>query len=242
VKNDHLPAWLVGDINGKPSPRHRSRSAWTVAVLLAVTAVAIASVLGVRARSRGSRGPITIVLDVSNSMGATDLTPTRFGAAVAAVETNLRRSVNRPVGLVIFATKVEVRRPPGAERDLLLADLHVTSPHAASSTGDALTAALDDLPRGGSVLLLADGAQNVGSPLEDALGRAAAGKTKVNTVAIGRLDGHAAIPQGDGTTKALHVPPDREAMEQAAAATGGRFWVAESTKTLAKAVQQALAA
>ena len=59
------------------------------------------------------RATVILVLDVSRSMEAKDVKPTRIGAATAAVRTFLDRVPNRlQVGLIAFAGDPAVATPP----------------------------------------------------------------------------------------------------------------------------------
>ena len=66
------------------------------------------------------RATVILVLDTSRSMQATDVKPTRLGAAQEAMKTFLDRVPNRlRVGLVVFAGEAQVATPPTSDHDLV---------------------------------------------------------------------------------------------------------------------------
>src|SRR6266576_1742710 len=70
------------------------------------------------------KATVILVVDVSGSMHAKDVKPTRLGAAQAAVRTFLERVPKRVrVALIAFSSEPEVAAPPTTNRDLLRASL-----------------------------------------------------------------------------------------------------------------------
>ena len=68
------------------------------------------------------QGDVILVVDVSGSMHATDVKPTRLGAAQEAVRTFLERVPKHVrVGLIAFSSEPEVAAPPTTDRDLVRA-------------------------------------------------------------------------------------------------------------------------
>jgi Ca-activated chloride channel homolog len=156
---------------------------------------------------------VILVVDVSGSMRATDVKPTRLGAAQAAVRTFLKRVPKGvKVGLIAFAREPQVAAPPTSDRDLVLASLDSISYFSGfggTAIGDALAAAVElagptSVPPGAqtiayyaaatkspvTILFLSDGHQTRGllQPLEGAQ-RARTAGIPVYTVALGTPNG-----------------------------------------------------
>src|SRR5262245_29047709 len=71
------------------------------------------------------RATVILVVDVSGSMHATDVKPTRLGAAQNAVRTFLQHVPKRvKVGLIAFSSEPQVAAPPTTNHDLVLQSLN----------------------------------------------------------------------------------------------------------------------
>ena len=172
------------------------------------------------------RATVILVLDVSRSMEAKDVKPSRIGAAAAAVRTFLDRVPDRlQVGLIAFAGDPAVANPPTTNHDLVRKSLDTIEwfpSFGGTAIGDALaaavklgqqavsgesgnlasvtTAAPDTQTRGlVSILFLSDGAQTRGDlePLEGADLAKQAG-IPVYTVALGTPGGTLTFGPGGG--------------------------------------------
>jgi len=168
------------------------------------------------------RATVILVVDVSRSMEAKDVKPSRIGAATAAVRTFLDRVPNRlQVGLIAFAGEPAVAVPPTTDHRLVREALDTIQwfpSFGGTAIGDALAAAVklgqqavngenDNLASVGaaaqpaqtrgvvSILFLSDGAQTRGvlEPLEGA-DRARAAGIPVYTVALGTPNGSLQFP------------------------------------------------
>jgi Ca-activated chloride channel family protein len=187
------------------------------AVLMAAAATSPAWVVADSAR-------IVFLVDVSNSMTADDLPPSRLEATVDAVEQFIDAAPGDfSVGLLTFDRSVRKVVPPGASRDEIMAALQGVATAGGSATGEAIQRATDLLGSGGVIIAIADGASSDGpSPIEtaaDALRR----KARVYTVAVGTPDGVAVI---DG--EEIEVPVASEELSGTAAAGGGESYTAIS--------------
>jgi Ca-activated chloride channel homolog len=162
------------------------------------------------------RATVILVVDVSRSMEAKDVKPSRIGAATAAVRLFLDRVPSRlQVGLIAFAGDPAVAAPPTTDHRLVrqaLDTLEWYPTYGGTAIGDALAAAVrlgQQAVAGGngnlaaattappvqtrglvSILFLSDGAQTRGqlSPLVGAELARAAG-IPVYTVALGTPNG-----------------------------------------------------
>ena len=162
------------------------------------------------------RATVILVIDVSRSMEARDVKPSRIGAAAAAVRTFLDRVPKRlQVGLIAFAGDPAVATPPTTNHALVreaLGTIQYFPSFGGTAIGDALAAAVTlgqqavngvngnlaavtSAPAAQarglvSILFLSDGAQTRGTlqPLEGAE-RARAAGIPVYTVALGTPNG-----------------------------------------------------
>jgi Ca-activated chloride channel family protein len=93
------------------------------------------------------RATVILVLDVSGSMQAQDIRPTRFAAAQRAVRTFLVRVPPRiRLGMIAFAGDAEVAAPPTTNRELLRSSLKSIGSlpiYGGTAIGDALAVAVD---------------------------------------------------------------------------------------------------
>ena len=167
------------------------------------------------------RATVVLVVDVSGSMQATDIKPTRLAAAQAAVRKFLDKVPSRVrVALIAFAGDPQVAAPPTTDREVVregLNSLTFFSGYGGTAIGDALAAAVELVkpPAGSgaqtiayttaantrkspvSILFLSDGHQTRGllEPLEGAA-RAKAVGIPVYTIALGTPNGVLTRPPG----------------------------------------------
>ncbi|MGZ4352240.1 MAG: VWA domain-containing protein [Gaiellaceae bacterium] len=204
------------------------------------------------------RATVILVVDVSGSMQASDVKPTRLEAAQEAVRTFLDRvPKNLRVGLIAFAGEPQVAAPPTTDHQLVkesLDSIGMFPGYGGTAIGDALAAAVqlgesavfggaqtiaDAPPRNVhglvSILFLSDGSQTRGllQPLEGAQQARTAG-IPVYTVALGTP--HGTLSRGFGAfTRSIPVPPDPQTLHQIANVTHGQFTDARDAATLQKA-------
>jgi Ca-activated chloride channel family protein len=186
--------------------------------LLAVTALCVAVARPQRTTLVAKdRATVILVVDVSRSMEAKDVKPSRIGAATDAVRLFLKKVPERlQIGLIAFAGDPAVAAPPTTDHNLVreaLDTLQWYPSFGGTAIGDALAEAvrLGQQAAGGgngnlasvtsavapertrglvSILFLSDGAQTRGQllPLEGA-DRARAAGIPVYTVALGTPNG-----------------------------------------------------
>jgi Ca-activated chloride channel family protein len=227
--------------------RRRSFRTW---VPLALLLLAVATAAGALARPHATRAvtvdntTIVLLVDVSGSMAARDVEPTRLDAATGAMRIFLDHVPSRfKIGLVQFSTEPEVLTAPTHDRQLVRETLAYLHPDAGTAIGDALAVATglvrsslatDGVRAGvgkapGAIVLLSDGTQRQGrlQPLEGAALARKAG-FPVFTVALGTPRGFVTIDK-----QRIFVPPDPTQMESVAHATGGATFTANSARELA---------
>ena len=188
---------------------------------------------------------VILAMDVSRSMKATDVEPTRLDAARAAAKVFLAEVPEKfRVGVVSFATRAAVGVPPTEDRALVETALDSLIPGEGTAIGDAVALSIqlgqrqrssDDVVPPRAILLISDGARDGGrvdpaKAAEEARSR----KIPVYTVLVGTPDGVVEETLTGGFRRIIRVPPSPETLEQLAAATGGEFFVALDDEGLRK--------
>ncbi|NJC70369.1 VWA domain-containing protein [Planosporangium thailandense] len=220
--------------------RHLAAGAFLVALLVMATGMARPSV---DTRQPLERATIMLAIDVSLSMEATDVTPTRIGAAKQAANEfvkNLPPSFN--VGLVAFAKAANVLVSPTKDRAAIEQGLQGLQLAQSTATGEAVFSCLEALrsvPADGAqglpparIVLLSDGYRTFGRSIEEAAAAASAANVPVSTIAFGTDTGMIEI---DG--QAQRVPVDRPSLQKLAESTKGHFYEAASAAELKQVYQ-----
>ena len=228
-----LPHLLVGV--GAP----RREWPWMVmAVAVVVAGLALAGPAFERLEQPGFRSLAArvIVLDVSRSMDARDLLPSRLARARHKVSDLLRRSRDGRTGLVVFAGDAFVVAPLTRDADTLVHLLSAVDtgvmPVQGSRPDLGLEAARGLLEKGrasvGEVILVTDGAE--GLRTRDTAEALAGQGVRVSVLAVGTADGAPVPLPGGGFLKSpggeIVVPRvDVAALRAVAGAGKGRFSV-----------------
>jgi Ca-activated chloride channel family protein len=191
---------------------------------------------------------VVLVIDVSGSMQAEDVEPTRLEAAQKVVRDFMRGLPERfQVGVVAFSETAEVAAPATEDRQLAIDALDYLYPQRGTAIGDGIARGVEvaraaeagqpGRERPAAILLLSDGSQTEGLllPLQGAA-RAKSFKIPIYTIALGTPEGVVEFNRFGGT-RIIPVPPDEPTMRQIAAATGGRFYKAESAGDLRDAYE-----
>jgi Ca-activated chloride channel homolog len=215
---------------------------------LALTALVIALARPQRTVAAPQRAAtVVMVTDLSGSMNATDVQPTRLQAAVAAAKTLASKLPPAfRLGLVTFSDFSELRAAPTTDRSQVEFALDQLVADGATAMGDGLERALQAAttpvpgPDGtgvrrlpAAIVLLSDGANNAGSEGPLAVARQARRQhVPIYTVALGTPGG--AIPQRGlfGYVHMNPVPPDPGTLRQVASLSGGRAFTAEDADKL----------
>src|SRR5262245_46235201 len=202
---------------------------------LAALLVALARPTAVLAVPRDQASAM-LVIDVSGSMSADDLRPSRLVAAEQAAHAFVDRlPEGTRVGLVTFQSQATVQVPLTADRGTLYQALDRLQANGRTAIGDGLAAAPDQLkdrptdtagrPTPAVVVLLSDGMPTAGMPPAQAAARAKQAGVKVHTIGIGERGAAPVI--GNNQTARL----DEGTLRQIAAATDGQyFYAGESTE------------
>jgi Ca-activated chloride channel family protein len=189
---------------------------------------------------------VILAVDVSGSMGATDVAPSRLAAARAALEAFLRELPARyRVSIVSFSDKADVVLPPTTDRDEARTVLRNLQARGGTAIGDAIKRSLTLLRVGttdagtvsqpdfpATIVLLSDGAQTVGVPPLPLAATAGKAGVKVNTVALGTAAAVVRVPIKPGVVEQVTVKPDPATLAAIAKASGGTFSAAPDAESL----------
>jgi Ca-activated chloride channel homolog len=235
------PALLPNVVDRRPGFRRH--------VPLAVFLVALAAMIVGVARPhatvtvRREEATVVLAIDVSRSMKATDVKPSRLGAARAAAKAFVGKVPEKfRVALVSFASRAVIVVAPTEDRSLVEDGLDALRPGEGTALGDAvaISARIGHRPqaREGSqppsaVLLISDGAQMGGTtPPNRAVRLARSLHVPVYTVLVGTAGGVVEARIAGGFRATIRVPPNPDTLREVAKATGGQFYTATSDSRL----------
>jgi Ca-activated chloride channel family protein len=197
-----------------------------------------------------SEGTVILAFDVSNSMLADDLAPSRIEAAKEAARGFVEGQPPAiEIGVVAFSDGGLVTQPPTGERAEVLAAIDRLSAQGGTSLGQGIFTALNAIAGGtiagdtaevaeldigyhgsAAIVLLSDGEDTTGlDPLATADLAATAG-VRIFPIGIGSAGG--ALVELDGFTVATRL--DEPTLEAVAASTGGAYYRAEDAAELAQ--------
>ncbi|AJW39098.1 membrane protein [Rhodococcus sp. B7740] len=197
-----------------------------------------------------NRATVMLVIDVSLSMEATDVEPTRLAAAQEAAKSfadGLTPGIN--LGLVAFAGTASVLVSPTANREATKSAIDKLQLSERTATGEAIFISLQSIDTLGAILgggdaapparivLLSDGKQTVPQNLDDPRGgytAARAAKDKnvpISTISFGTSYGSVEIEDENGVER-VPVPVDDPSLREIANLSGGSFFSASSLEGL----------
>ena len=220
----------------RPAPDMlRRRSKWRkvlpILPLVAAVGCLVLAFTGFRFNFTETSPTIVLVMDVSDSMDATDVAPNRLAAAESAANAFLDElPPDFRVGLATFAGEATLPVPPTQERDRVVQALAALTTSRGTVIGDGLSVALDaieevrrDAPgTPAAALLLSDG-QDTGSvvPPDQAAERARSLTVPVFTVVVGQV-----------AEENENAGVDLETLEEIALTSGGKTFTAETSDEL----------
>jgi Ca-activated chloride channel family protein len=185
------------------------------------------------------RATIVLAIDVSLSMQATDIDPSRFDAAKEAAKLfveELPRSYN--LSLVSFAKSATVAVSPTKDHGQVIAAIDRLELQESTAIGEAMFAslqAIQSVPADGAngppparIVLLSDGFTTFGRPNDDGARACAEANVPVSTIAFGTQEG---VVDLNGTR--TPVPVDSDALAKIATQTDGRYYEAVTAEQLA---------
>ncbi|MEO3784246.1 VWA domain-containing protein [Actinocorallia sp. B10E7] len=189
------------------------------------------------------RATIMVAVDVSLSMEATDVAPSRFEAAKASAKSFIEGLPERfNVGVVAFAGTATVVAPPTSDRGSALRSVDNLVLDRRTAIGEAVFASLQAIrsfdsssgedPPPAHIVLLSDGDNTYGRTISEAVGAARDAKVPVSTIAFGTPYGTVTI-EGETTTVDVNKVVLRALAEQ----TDGRAYEAEDSEQLSEVYQ-----
>ncbi|MFD4672731.1 VWA domain-containing protein [Lentzea sp. NPDC058450] len=213
------------------------------AFLLAALALLTVALAGPTSEQRvpRNRATVMLVVDVSLSMKATDVKPSRLEAAQVAAKSfaeGLTPGIN--LGLISFAGSATVLVAPTTDRAAVSQSIDGLKLAQSTATGDALVAAMASIDSFGKVVggaegppparivLMTDGKETVGTRKAfDAAEDAKKAGIPISTISFGTEDGVVDI---EGRQQS--VPVDDDSMKEIAKISGGEFFKAASAEEL----------
>ena len=183
------------------------------------------------------RASVMLVTDVSGSMTATDIQPSRLVAAKRAARRFVDEVPDRlNVGLVAFNSTPRVLQSPTRDREVVKAAIDSMEPSGGTATGEAIatatsalrrTAAPGERPPPAAILLLSDGKSTSGRDAAAAARAAARLDIPVYTVVLGTDAGHDHRAAGRAAARPPATSlPIAESLAEIARVSGGKAYTA----------------
>ncbi|GIE84406.1 VWA domain-containing protein [Actinoplanes regularis] len=195
-------------------------------------------------------GTVLLAFDVSNSMAATDVAPTRLAAAQAAATEFVDRQPDTvDVGVLVFGDQALLTQAPTDDHPAAAAAIARVKAGGGTSLGQAILVGLSNitgkpvsLPQNGAtpdtsalgywpsatIVVFSDGENTGGPDVEAAAELAAAAGVRIQTVGVGTAGG--ATVEVDGYQ--LNTALDERTMSTIAQVTGGAYHAAGDAGTL----------
>jgi Ca-activated chloride channel family protein len=222
-------------------PGWRRHLAFGLVALALATLIISLAVPSTEVRVPRERATVVMAVDVSLSMQATDVAPTRFQAMQTAAKEFvdvLPERIN--LGLVSFAGTATTLVPPTTDRPQVRSAIDNLDLAESTAIGEAIFTSLtaienfqstvetggEELPPA-RIVLLSDGYNTVGRDDTQAIDAALNAGIPVSTIAFGTDYGTLNL---EGET--VPVPVDRATLEEIADQTGGSYSEAASAKEL----------
>jgi Ca-activated chloride channel family protein len=224
------------------------RESWRRHLPTGLFALALAALATALARPEATvavpveRASVVLVTDVSGSMRADDVDPSRLDAAKQAAAGFLDEVPDElRVGAVAFSTAPHTVEAPSEDHEQVASLIDGLSADGATATGDALVTSLRllDERQGGrrppaAMVLLSDGKTTDGRDPVAVAREAGRLKVPIYTVSLGTNSGSITGPYG----QSLRVTPDPETMGRIARVSGGQSFNAEDAEQLDTVYEQ----
>lgn len=224
----------------------RVERGWQVHLAVLLSALSLVALTVAFARPKQDvlvpreRATIVVAIDVSLSMQADDVSPTRLAAAKEAAQEftrSLPASFN--VALVSFAGTATIVVPPTQDRGVVTSAIDSLRLQPSTAIGDGIYASLSALdqvppdpdhpndPPPARIVLLSDGFTTIGRPAAQAAEQAASQSVPIYTIAYGTLGGSIMI---EGSRQP--VPVDYNELANVARISGGKAYRAQTAGQL----------
>jgi Ca-activated chloride channel homolog len=186
------------------------------------------------------RATVVLAIDVSLSMMATDVPPSRLEAAqVAALEFVGELPDGLNLGIVAFDGIARILVPPTTDRQPTRSAIEGLQLGPSTAIGEAIFASLsaidqmgpgpDGEPPPAHIVVMSDGVTTVGRPDSEAAAAARAAGIPVSTISFGTPFGEVYL---DDASPPTPVPVDPAALDDIARTTGGQAFAADSLESL----------
>lgn len=224
-------------------------------LLTALAVMLLALARPVAAVAEPSReGTVVLAFDVSTSMGAKDVQPTRLDAAKAAAKGFVdKQPASVKIAVVAFGGSGLVAQQPTTDKEQVMAAVNRLKPEGDTSLGRGILTSLSAIAGkpiisggdsesgsstetpvgyypGTAVVLLTDGENTSGPDPADLADLASAAGVKIYPIGLGSAAG--TVLQVNGFSIATRL--DEDTLKQIAQTTGGTYYAASDASTLAK--------
>jgi Ca-activated chloride channel family protein len=228
-------------------PRRWKRAMPPVLVLAAMVVGIVAAAQPAREMAdESSRAVVVLAVDVSLSMSATDVAPSRIDVAKDAA---IRFVENAPadtlIGVVAFDSVARQVISATENRVAVVRVIEGLQPGTGTAIGEAIFASIDtvnsaaaesgldsadsgEIATGGTIILLSDGTTTTGRPDSEAAAAAQDEGIVIHTIAFGTDSGTVVTPDG----QTVPVPPDEQALRNIADITRGESYTATTAEAL----------
>lgn len=223
--------------------QHLSAGLYLLALVGAVVALARPTLPVLQADPRAA---VVLTVDISRSMQATDVQPSRFEAARAALRTFIRElPEGTRVALVTFSRDAQLVVPLTTDRGRLLEAVDFLDLNLGTAIGDAILESIAALPplseradapdpkSLATIILLTDGRSLAGVDPVEAAQEAARLQIRVHAIGIGRTT-EGPVP-GLPEQYALAAQFDEEALKEIARVGDGKYFFVDSAGKLKEA-------
>ncbi len=230
---------MVAEAMGRRSPWRHAPALLLLAAIAAllVSAARPSAVLPVPSH----HATVILAIDVSHSMQAKDVHPTRLAAAKEAARSfvDAQRHGTR-IGIVAFSGDAMLVQAPTAERDDVRSAIDALSTQDATAIGAAIETSLDALfppgsrpraPGSAAIILMSDGQNTAGPDAAEAATLAAHRGVRVYTVGFGTPSGTTV----GGPGWSVHVQLDEDLLRSIADTTRAEYLHAETAAELKSA-------
>jgi len=199
-------------------------------------------------------GTVILAFDVSTSMGAKDVQPTRLDAAKAAAKGFVDKQPSTvKIGVVAFGGSGIIAQTPTTDKDQVLAAVNRLQPQGDTSLGRGIVTSLSAIAgkpivsngdtengsngetpvgyyNGTAIVLLTDGENTSGPDPTNLAELASAAGVKIYPIGLGSAAG--TVLEINGFSIATHL--DENALKQIAETTGGTYYNATDSASLAQ--------
>ena len=220
---------------------------------LAVMLLALSRPVAAVAEPR-REGTVILAFDVSTSMAAKDMQPTRLDAAKAAARGFVEKQPSTvKVGVVAFGGTGVIAQQPTTDKDQVLASVNRLTPQGETSLGRGILTSLSaiagkpivsngDTEQGGAdetpigyyggtaIVLLTDGENTSGPDPANLADLASAAGVKIYTIGLGSAEG--TVLEMGGFSIATHL--DEDTLKQIAEISGGTYYNATDATSLSQ--------